>query len=189
MTTRAPTEVSSPRQERSGGAAVGAHGIQTLTHGLEYRDGARCHRSAALCGLGSKLRPGAHQSVQPGCAGFTTTVQPAEWLVQADFDSWQGMNREQKITLGEMRSGNGPTRLTVYCSDLMLPVGRRGRRPWGDDVRLSDLEPKFTCKSYGRRGADVRPIFEKAAMGTEGGVRINGERGPPCPGRRTLSTN
>jgi hypothetical protein len=40
---------------------------------------------------------------------------------------------------------------------------------WGDDVRLSDLEPKFTCKACGRHGADVRPLFEKARMGTECG--------------------
>jgi hypothetical protein len=38
--------------------------------------------------------------------------------------------------------------------------------PCGDDVRLSDLEPKFTCKACGRRGAAVRPMFEKATMGT-----------------------
>jgi hypothetical protein len=37
---------------------------------------------------------------------------------------------------------------------------------WGDDVRLSDLEPKFTCKACGRRGAEVRPLFEKSGMGT-----------------------
>jgi len=37
--------------------------------------------------------------------------------------------------------------------------------PWADDVRLSDLEPKFTCKACGRRGADVRPLFERARMG------------------------
>jgi len=37
--------------------------------------------------------------------------------------------------------------------------------PWGDDVRLSDLEPKFTCKACGRLGADVRPFFEKAGIG------------------------
>jgi len=36
---------------------------------------------------------------------------------------------------------------------------------WGDDVRLSDLEPKFTRKACGRRGADVRPMFERASMG------------------------
>ena len=77
------------------------------------------------------------------------------------------MPREQKITLGEMRSGNGPTRLLVYCSDhkcshsVVVDAQR-----WGDDVRLSDLELKFTCKACGRRGADVRPLFEKAKMGT-----------------------
>ena len=37
---------------------------------------------------------------------------------------------------------------------------------WGDDVRLSDLEPKFTRKVCGHRGADVRPLFERAMMGT-----------------------
>ena len=76
------------------------------------------------------------------------------------------MPREQKITLGEMRSDNGPRRLIVYCSDfkcshsVVVDAGL-----WGDDVRLSDLEPRFTCKACGRRGADVRPLFEKARMG------------------------
>jgi hypothetical protein len=32
---------------------------------------------------------------------------------------------------------------------------------WPDDVRLSDLEPKFTCRACGQRGADVRPCFEQ----------------------------
>jgi hypothetical protein len=26
-----------------------------------------------------------------------------------------------------------------------------------DDVRLSDIEPNFTCTKYGRKGAEVRP--------------------------------
>jgi hypothetical protein len=30
---------------------------------------------------------------------------------------------------------------------------------WADDVRLSDLEPRFICKVCGKRGADVRPDF------------------------------
>jgi hypothetical protein len=37
-----------------------------------------------------------------------------------------------------------------------LRVERDGDR-WPDDVRLSDLEPRFTCQACGRRGADVRP--------------------------------
>jgi hypothetical protein len=31
---------------------------------------------------------------------------------------------------------------------------------WPDDVRLSDIEPRFTCEACGRRGADVRPNFD-----------------------------
>jgi hypothetical protein len=78
------------------------------------------------------------------------------------------MQREQKITLGEMRSNGGPRRLIVYCSDFQCSHSVVvDSAPWGDDVRLSDLEPRFTCKACGRRGADVRPLFEKAAMGTD----------------------
>jgi hypothetical protein len=29
-----------------------------------------------------------------------------------------------------------------------------------DDVRLSDIEPRFVCQACGRRGADVRPNFD-----------------------------
>jgi hypothetical protein len=77
------------------------------------------------------------------------------------------MQRAQKITLGEMRQ-LGPTRLIVYCSDykcahsVVIDAGR-----WGDDVRISELEPKFTCWACGHRGADIRPLFVQARMGTE----------------------
>jgi len=30
---------------------------------------------------------------------------------------------------------------------------------WPDDVRLPDIEPRFTCKACGKRGAEVRPDF------------------------------
>ena len=67
---------------------------------------------------------------------------------------WSGLAlREQKITLGEMRA-SGPTRLLVYCGDykcahsLLIDAER-----WPDDVRLSDLEPKFTCQVCGLAGA------------------------------------
>jgi hypothetical protein len=67
--------------------------------------------------------------------------------------------RPQKITLGEMRL-SGPTRLLVYCQDyrcthwVTIDASR-----WPDDIRLSDLEPKFTCQACGHCGADVRPLF------------------------------
>jgi hypothetical protein len=37
---------------------------------------------------------------------------------------------------------------------------------WADDVRLSDIEPLFTCTTCGKRGAEVRPKFSQAKMGT-----------------------
>src|SRR5215218_8728752 len=61
---------------------------------------------------------------------------------------------ERKITLGEMRD-SGLSRLLIYCGDyhcahsVVIDSGR-----WGDDVRLSDLEPKFTCQ-----------LFERARVG------------------------
>jgi hypothetical protein len=54
--------------------------------------------------------------------------------------------REQKIILGKMRQ-SGPTRLLIYCQDyrcahsVTIDAGQ-----WPDDVRLSDLEPRFTCR-------------------------------------------
>ena len=76
------------------------------------------------------------------------------------------MPREQKITLGEMRA-SGPRRLLIYCADyrcshsVVIDADR-----WPDQVRLSDLESKFTCQACGHRGADVRPMFAPARMGT-----------------------
>jgi hypothetical protein len=70
------------------------------------------------------------------------------------------MQREQKITLGE----SGPTRLIVYCADykcghsIVVDASR-----WSDDVRLSDLEPRFICQVCGHR---FRPFFERGRMGT-----------------------
>jgi hypothetical protein len=47
---------------------------------------------------------------------------------------------------------------------VLIDAGR-----WGDDVRLSDMEPKFTCQRPSGR-ADVRPLFEQARMGTRGSL-------------------
>ena len=67
--------------------------------------------------------------------------------------------RQQKIMLGEMRA-SGVRGLLIYCSDFRCShwTAISGDR-WPDDVRLSDLEPRFTCQACGQRGADVRPNF------------------------------
>ena len=69
------------------------------------------------------------------------------------------MPRPQKITFCEMRE-SGIRGLLIYCSDYHCShwIAISGDR-WADDVRLSDLEPKFTCQACGRKGADVRPNF------------------------------
>jgi hypothetical protein len=65
-----------------------------------------------------------------------------------------------EITFGEMRA-SGVRGLLIYCSDYRCShsTAISGDR-WPDDVRLSDLEPKFTCQICGQRGADVRPDFD-----------------------------
>jgi hypothetical protein len=37
---------------------------------------------------------------------------------------------------------------------------------WPDHVRLSDIEPLFICTACDKRGAEVRPKFSNARMGT-----------------------
>jgi hypothetical protein len=67
--------------------------------------------------------------------------------------------RPQKISLGEMRA-SGVRGLLIYCADYRCSHSitiSADRCP--ADVRLSYLEPKFTCQACGHRGADVRPLF------------------------------
>jgi hypothetical protein len=66
---------------------------------------------------------------------------------------------KRTITFAEMRS-SGVRGLLVYCADYRCSnyIAISGDR-WPDDVRLSDLEPRFVCTACGKRGADVRPDF------------------------------
>jgi hypothetical protein len=72
------------------------------------------------------------------------------------------MQRQTKITLGEVR-GMGVRRLLVYCRDhrcshsVIISAER-----WDDEVRLSDLEPRFVCQACGKRGAKLRAHFTDA---------------------------
>jgi hypothetical protein len=55
---------------------------------------------------------------------------------------------------------SGVRGILVYCSDYRCShyVAVTADQ-WDDDVRLSDIEPRFTCQACGLRGADVRPNF------------------------------
>src|SRR5215831_8348987 len=62
------------------------------------------------------------------------------------------MSATTKITFADMRAA-GVSGVLVYGSDyrcshwIKLCAGR-----WADEVRLSDIEPRFTCEACGRRG-------------------------------------
>ena len=76
------------------------------------------------------------------------------------------MNGPQKINFGELRS-TGVRTVLVYCRDhrcshhIVMDADC-----WPDSLRLSDIEDGFTCTACGKRGADVRPKFSHARMGT-----------------------
>ena len=57
----------------------------------------------------------------------------------------------------------------IYCRDHRcshhVEISADG---WADDVRLSDIEPRFTCTRCGKKGADIRPAFSLARMGDRG---------------------
>jgi hypothetical protein len=53
--------------------------------------------------------------------------------------------RYQKITLREMRT-SGVRGLLVYCSDYHRSHWVISADQWPDDVRLSDIEAKFTAR-------------------------------------------
>jgi hypothetical protein len=50
--------------------------------------------------------------------------------------------------------------LLVYCADFRCSHSiALSANQWPDDLRLSDVEDRFTCTVCGKRGADVRPDF------------------------------
>ena len=52
----------------------------------------------------------------------------------------------------------------------LQPLVAISARSWSDDIRLSDIEPLFTCQACGQKGADVRPNFNWNARGPIGGM-------------------
>lgn len=68
------------------------------------------------------------------------------------------MKRLVKITFGELRE-MGVRGVLIYCSDhksthwIAISADR-----WPDYVTWSD-DDKFTCKSCGKKDADIRPDF------------------------------
>ena len=72
----------------------------------------------------------------------------------------------QKITFGEMRA-SGVRNILIYCRDHRCSHHvETSADGWADDVRLSNIEPRFTCTRCGQKGAEIRPKFPEARRGT-----------------------
>jgi len=89
------------------------------------------------------------------------------FLPSRSAESW-GMQRPQKITFGEMRS-TGTGGLIVFRSGYRcshnVTLAPDVVDQWPDDLRLSDLEPRFVCSVSGRRGANISRDNPPARMG------------------------
>jgi hypothetical protein len=60
---------------------------------------------------------------------------------------------------------DGVRGVLIYCSDYRCSDSMAlNAERWPDDLRLSDIEPSFTCTACGKRGADVRPDFNWSKM-------------------------
>ena len=56
--------------------------------------------------------------------------------------------------------GMGVRGLLIYCANYRCSHSLAiSGDAWPDDLRLSDIEPRFICAACGHRGADVRPDF------------------------------
>ena len=76
------------------------------------------------------------------------------------------LTRPDKITFAQMRE-MGVRGVLIYCADHKCSHSiEMSADRWPDDVRLSDIEDQLVCRACGKRGADVRPNFAPARMGT-----------------------
>jgi hypothetical protein len=88
-------------------------------------------------------------------SGLPANLDAFHWRMLA-------LTRPQKITFGEMRS-SGVRGLLIYCADYHCSHSMEiNADRWPDHIRLSDLEPLFTCQACSQRGADIRPDFNWA---------------------------
>lgn len=61
------------------------------------------------------------------------------------------VTRPTKITFAEMRE-SGVRGILIYCSDYHCSHSAAlSANRWPDDLRLSDIEDRFTCTACGKR--------------------------------------
>ena len=79
-------------------------------------------------------------------------------------------DRPVKITFAQMRNC-GVRGILFYCCDYKCSHSLAiSGDAWSDDIRLSDIEPRFVCTACSKRGADVRPDFNWNVQAPVGGM-------------------
>ena len=69
---------------------------------------------------------------------------------------------------------SGVRDVDIYCRDHRCSHHvETNADGWADDVRLSDIEPLFTCTRCGKKAAEIRPNFSHATRVLVGAVRLD----------------
>jgi len=69
---------------------------------------------------------------------------------------------------------SGVRGVLVHCSDYKCSHSITAKADqWPDQIRLSDLEPRFVCSACGKRGADIRPDFHWDKAGAAAAISIS----------------
>jgi hypothetical protein len=69
-----------------------------------------------------------------------------------------------KMTFGLMRA-QGARYVFVFCKDDRCNHFSRVRADrWGDEMRLSDIEPKLTCSACGAKGSEIKPDIPRSPV-------------------------
>ncbi|MDN4988843.1 hypothetical protein QY049_37490 [Bradyrhizobium sp. WYCCWR 13022] len=74
------------------------------------------------------------------------------------IDPTESDGRPLKITLGDLRS-TGVRDLIVFCEDYRcshnIKLSAEYVDRWPDEIRISQLEPRFVCTACGTRGSNI----------------------------------
>jgi hypothetical protein len=81
-------------------------------------------------------------------------------LIGAKIRGMVAPARPVKITFAELPE-QGVRGILIYCPDYRSSdsIATSGDR-WPGDLRLCDIEDRFTCSECGKRDAGVRPYFD-----------------------------
>jgi hypothetical protein len=76
-------------------------------------------------------------------------------------------DRPQKITFGEMRE-MGVRGVLIYCADYQCSHSIAVMADqWADDLRLSDIEDRFTCSACGHWASPWRRLRYFLIIGSD----------------------